>query len=439
MGGSVAGSGGSGGSVAGNGGSGGTSGTGDSTAGTATGGSAGSVATTGGASGSNGAIGGTSGSAGVAGGTAGATGGGSGTAGEDNGGSSGAVAGAGAGGSSGAAAGTSGEGGTAGQGSGGANGGASGAGNGGAGTGGSAGANGCPLDLVGFATLDGGTTGGGNATPTTVKSQAELRTCATASGPRVCRVLGTLAFNPFEEIRVTSDKTIIGAGSSAEIVMGGFFLDEGIHNVIIRNLTIRDSWIEGQDDTGGDEGGDRDGVQMDTAHHVWIDHCRFRHLGDGLIDSRMDTTFETVSWNILEDHNKTFGIGWTDNVTAQMTIHHNWIRNTTQRNPSTDNVLRAHLYNNFMQNLSSYGNYARGGTNMVLENSVFEGVNNPHYYDTGSLVSIGNAYRDTSGQQEASGSSFSFFDPGTLYDYDLDPTSEVEALLARCAGPRPEL
>jgi pectate lyase len=311
------------------------------------------------------------------------------------------------------------------------------AGKGGAGAGG--GGNACPLDLVGFATREGGTTGGGNAAPTTVTTQAALRTCATATGPRVCRVQGTVTFNPFEEIRVTSDKTIIGEGNSAAIVMGGFFLDEGVHNVIVRNLTIRDSYIEGQNDEGGDEGGDRDGVQMDTAHHVWIDHCRFSRLGDGLIDSRMDTTFETVSWNILENHDKTFGIGWTDNVTAEITIHHNWLRNTNQRNPSTDNVLRAHLFNNVMEELDSYGNYARGGTNMVLQNSVFINVNNPHYYDTGSLVATGNIYRGVTGQQESSGTSFSFFDPGAFYGYTLDPASAVEALVERCAGPRAEL
>ncbi|HEX6275785.1 MAG TPA: hypothetical protein VFZ53_22240, partial [Polyangiaceae bacterium] len=273
----------------------------------------------------------------------------------------------------------------------------------------------------------------------TVTTQAELRACATAAGPRVCRVQGTLTFSPFEEIRVTSDKTIIGAGSNATIVMGGFFLGNGVHNVIIRNLTIRDSYVNGQDEEGGDEGGDRDGVQMDTAHHVWIDHCRFSRLGDGLIDSRMDTTFETVSWNILENHNKTFGIGWTDNVTAQITIHHNWLRNTTQRNPSTDNVLRAHLFNNVMEDLSSYGNYARGGTNMVLQNSVFIDVNDPHYYDTGTLVAQGNSYRGTTGRQESSGATFSFFDPGNFYAYTVDPTSSVEALVERCAGPRAEL
>ncbi|MGC4067018.1 MAG: hypothetical protein QM784_20755 [Polyangiaceae bacterium] len=297
----------------------------------------------------------------------------------------------------------------------------------------------CPLDLVGFATVSGGTIGGGNATPTVVTTQAELRACATATEARVCKVKGTLTFSPFEEIRVTSNKTIIGVGSTAEIVMGGFFLNVGVNNVIIRNLTIRDSYIDGQYDTGGDNGGDRDGIQMDTAHHVWIDHNRFSHLGDGQIDSRKDTTFVTTSWNILENHNKAYGIGWTENVTAQMTIHHNVIRKTTQRNPSTDNVLRAHLYNNFMQDIASYGNYSRNATNMVIENSVFDTVNDPHYYDTGTLIAIGNVYRNTSGQKESSGSTYSVFNPHDYYAYALDATNQVEAILAKCAGPRAEL
>jgi pectate lyase len=431
---------------------GGFAGSGTSTGGAATGGSAGASTTTGGSAGTTSGAGGDSGgSAGSSGGTGGlggfsgssvAGGGGvGGTTGTNTAGASGTLgggagsgdAGKGGGGAAGqAGGGASGTGGFAGKsGAGGS------AGKGGAGAGG--GGNACPLDLVGFATREGGTTGGGSTAPTTVTTQAALRTCATASGARVCRVQGTVTFNPFEEIRVTSDKTIIGVGNSAAIVMGGFFLDEGVHNVIIRNLTIRDSYIEGQNDEGGDEGGDRDGVQMDTANHVWIDHCRFSRLGDGLIDSRMDTTFETVSWNILENHDKTFGIGWTENVTAQITIHHNWLRNTNQRNPSTDNVLRAHLFNNVMEELDSYGNYARGGTNMVLQNSVFINVNNPHYYDTGSLVATGNIYRGSSGQQESSGTSFSFFDPGTFYSYTLDPASAVEALVERCAGPRAEL
>jgi pectate lyase len=299
---------------------------------------------------------------------------------------------------------------------------------------------GCPLDLVGFATLNAmgqdGTTGGNAGTTVTVKTVADLKRYATATEPHTILVEGAITFQPFEEVRVQSDKTILGVGTSGEIVNGGFFLASGVHNVIIRNLTIRDSYVEGDWDG---KTQDNDGVQMDAAHHVWIDHCRFSRIGDGMIDSRSDTTYETVSWNIFENHNKTFGIGWTTNVTAQMTIHHNWIRDTQQRNPSVDNVLRAHLFNNFLQRVASYGNYARGGTHMVLENSVFDSVKDPHYFDDGSLVARGNIYRNTSGQQESSGAVYAAFDPHGFYSYTLDPAEQVEALLARCAGPRPEL
>jgi pectate lyase len=411
--------------------SGGIASTGGTTGGTAM---SGGSTSTGGSSGGTSASGGTATTGGQAGNTGGSGGITAGTGGTAQGGSSGGSASKGGSSSSGGSG--KGGGSTGGSSTGGSS--TGGSSTGGSSTGGAAG-NSCPLDLVGFATREGGTTGGGNAAPTTVTTQAELRACATASEPRVCRVQGTLTFSPFEEIKVASDKTIIGAGASANIVMGGFFVGTGVHNVIIRNLTIRDSFIEGQYDEGGDDGGDRDGVQLDTANHIWIDHMHFHHLGDGMIDSRKDTTLLTASWNVLEDHNKAFGIGWTENVTAELTIHHNWIHDTVQRNPSTDNVLRAHLFNNLLENVSSYGNYARGGTNMVLQNSVFVNVKDPHYYDTGTLVAIGNIYRSTTGQRTQTGTSFSFFDPGALYTYKLDPADQVEALIKRCAGPRAEL
>jgi pectate lyase len=336
----------------------------------------------------------------------------------------------------------------AGTGTGGRTGGASGTGGTGmggmAGTGGSTGttdSNGCPLTLEGFATInaDGqnGVYGGRDGATVTVSNQTDLNRYVTATEPYTIRVQGTITIAPQgTELKVNSNKTIIGVGATGNISQGGFFIGTGIHNVIIRNLTIGDTYIPA--DTTGKEF-DYDGIQMDTAHHVWIDHCTFHDINDGMIDSRKDTTYLTVSWNILHDHNKAFGIGWTDNVTAQMTIHHNILRDTVQRNPSTDNVLRAHLYNNWMLRNSSYGNYSRGGTNMVLENSVFDQVNDPTTYDTGTLVSIGNIFRNTTGTRASSGSTYSFFTPSTFYKYTLTPAADVEALLTKCAGPRADL
>ncbi|MFF5254995.1 pectinesterase family protein [Streptomyces leeuwenhoekii] len=285
-----------------------------------------------------------------------------------------------------------------------------------------------------------GTYGGRGGQTVTVRTLAELEKYATAPEPYVIVVAGTITMNPVgKEIKVASDKTIIGSGTSGHIVGGGFFLGPGVHNVIIRNLTIRDSY----QGVWNDKDHDYDAIQMDGAHHVWIDHNDLRHMADGLIDVRKDSTNITVSWNKLSDNNKTFGIGWTENTVTDITIHHNWIRETEQRNPSTDNAAHAHLYNNLLEDTpgtaitSSYGNYSRGKTRMVLENSSFQGVRNPVIKDaTASIVQRGNVFSGTSGRNESGGTAF---DPKAYYGYTLDKAADLPALLKSGAGPRSSL
>jgi pectinesterase len=282
-----------------------------------------------------------------------------------------------------------------------------------------------------------GTYGGRDGKIVTVKTLADLEKYATAAEPYVIVVAATINMNPVgKEIKVASDKTIVGSGTSGHIVGGGFFLGQGVHNVIIRNLTIRDAY----QGVWNDKDHDFDAVQMDGAHHVWIDHNDLRHMADGLIDVRKDSTYVTVSWNKLSDDNKAFGIGWTENVVTDITIHHNWIRETEQRNPSTDNAAHAHLYNNFLEDVagttikSSYGNYSRGKTKMVLENSYFQGVNNPVIKDsTATVVQKGNTFVGTTGRNESGGTAF---DPKSYYGYTLDKTADVPSLLKSGAGPR---
>jgi pectinesterase len=287
-----------------------------------------------------------------------------------------------------------------------------------------------------------GTYGGRGGRTVTVRTLADLEKYATAAEPYVIVVAGTITMNPAgKEIKVASDKTIVGSGTAGQIVGGGFFLGTGVHNVIIRNLTIRDSY----QGVWNDKDHDFDAIQMDGAHHVWIDHNDLRHMADGLIDVRKDSTNVTVSWNRMSTNNKTFGIGWTENLVTDITVHHNWIRETEQRNPSTDNAAHAHLYNNFLEDTpgtditSSYGNYARGRTNMVLENSYFQGFRNPVIRDaTATLVQRGNVFSGTSGRNESGGTAASF-DPKAYYAYTLDKAADVPAVVKSGAGPRSSL
>jgi len=286
----------------------------------------------------------------------------------------------------------------------------------------------------GFASTEGGTTGGAAGETVTVSSYDDLVSYATSADPYVIRISGTITVAQYGyEIPVTSDKTLIGVGDTGEIKNGGIILKAGVSNVIVRNLTIGETAMA--DDDPDDKLYDYDGIQMDTADHVWIDHNTFTNINDGMIDSRKDTTDLTVSWNVLADHNKTFGIGWTDNVTARITIHHNWIHDTNQRNPSVDNVALAHLYNNYLQDVTSYGNNARGETKMVVENSYFDTVKNPYYAgdDTASVSQSGSICVSCTGQQETTGTTFK---PSDYYDYTLDAAADVPELVSTYAGPQ---
>ncbi|MBT0769095.1 RICIN domain-containing protein [Kineosporia sp. J2-2] len=286
----------------------------------------------------------------------------------------------------------------------------------------------------GFASTDGGTTGGAAGQTVTVKTYDDLVKYATSSSAYVVKIAATIKVPTYGyEIPVTSNKTLIGVGTSGKILNGGITLKAGVSNVIIRNLTIGDTAMA--EDDPDDKDYDYDGIQMDTANHVWIDHNTFTNINDGYIDSRKDTTNLTVSWNVLADHNKTFGIGWTDNVTSKITIHHNWIHDTNQRNPSVDNVAYAHLYNNYLANITSYGNNARGKTKMVVENSYFDNVKNPYYAgdSTASVSQSGSVVVNSSGKTQTTGTTFK---PSDFYSYTLDKAADVPSLVKTYAGPQ---
>lgn len=285
----------------------------------------------------------------------------------------------------------------------------------------------------GFASTGGGTTGGAAGRTVTVTTFADLSRYATATEPYVIKVAASITVpNYGSELRVQSNKTLIGVGTKGELVNGGLFLAPGVHNVIIRNLTIRDTRMT--DDDPDDKLHDFDGIQMDTADHIWIDHNRIVRMNDGLIDSRKDTSYLTVSWNELGEVNKALGTGWTTNVTARVTWHHNWIHDTNQRNPSIDNVALAHLYNNYLQNVTSYGNLSRGASKTVVENSYYDHVKRPwDWTGTATLTQRGSITVNCTGTSRTNGTTFT---PNAYYSYALDPAKDVPALLQAYSGPQ---
>jgi len=385
---------------AGGAGTGGPAGSGAGTAGTGTSGAGGSAAGGRGGSAGIGGIGGTTSGGGTTGG-AGAAGrggnGGTGTAG------AGAAGTAGSGGAPGTGAG-----GTGGRGGGAAGNGAAGngvagsgaAGAAGSGAGGGGGASATAAKLVGFATLNGGTTGGLGGQTVTATTYAELKSYAESATTYIIRVQGTISNGANGgKISVKSNKSIIGVGSTA--FLNGVGIDiNNANNIIIQNLRISLIGVTTRTDTAGvysstgDEGmpqilvngGDAIGIQG-TSKNIWIDHCELfaenpdtqtnKDLYDGLVDIKAQTGFITVSWCYLHDQHKGGLVGASDtDVSAdrKITYHHNYYNKVKLRVPMYRGAV-GHFFNNYVV-AATDATEIRASTCVRVEKNYYEAL---HY------------------------------------------------------------
>lgn len=171
------------------------------------------------------------------------------------------------------------------------------------------------------------------------------------------------AANQAKSIRwdIPSNTTIVGATAGSSIT-GAALRVNGATNVIVRNLTVRDSadCFPAWDPTDGAEGNwnsEYDLLQViNKATHVWIDHSAFTdapnldsaqpeyfgrpyQVHDGAVDVTNGSDLVTMSFNRFSDHDKLLLIGSTDSPTRgdpgklRVTIHHNVFENVGQRAP----------------------------------------------------------------------------------------------------------
>ena len=171
------------------------------------------------------------------------------------------------------------------------------------------------------------------------------------------------AANQAKTIRwdIPSNTTIVGATPDSSI-KGAALRVNGATNVIVRNLTLRDSsdCFPAWDPTDGTEGNwnsEYDLLQViNKTTHVWIDHSAFTdapnldnsqplyfgrpyQVHDGAVDVTNGSDLVTMSYNRFSDHDKLLLIGSTDSPTRgdpgklRVTIHHNVFENIGQRAP----------------------------------------------------------------------------------------------------------
>ncbi|KAK1515411.1 pectate lyase B [Colletotrichum paranaense] len=202
---------------------------------------------------------------------------------------------------------------------------------------------------IGYASTNGGTTGGEGGSTATVSTLTQFTKAAESSSKFNIDVKGSISGSA--KVRVAADKTIVGQKGS-KITGAGLYI-KGFSNVIVRNLAI--SKVK-------EAYGDAIGIESST--NVWIDHVDVssdmssgKDYYDGLIDITRDSDWITI-FN-------------SDKGKLHVTYANNDWNNVNLRNPSM-RFGTVHIYNNSYNRVGSTGVNTRMSARVHVESSVFE-------------------------------------------------------------------
>ncbi|WP_084558080.1 pectate lyase family protein [Hamadaea tsunoensis] len=294
--------------------------------------------------------------------------------------------------------------------------------------------------IIGWATQNGGTTGGNGGSTTTVTSLSALTTAVTGDSAKIVQINGN--FTCSADVRVGSNTTVIGVGASSGLTGCGLNM-KSVHNVIIRNLKIS-KVVAGN--------GNGDAIHIETSTNIWIDH---NDLGsdtthgtdyyDGLLDITHAGDFITVSWNKLHDHIKCSLVGHSDSNASEdtghlrVTYHHNYFSTCAERGPRVRFGNPVHVFNNYYYMDPSYTDYHYSiattcGAGVLVEGNYFENQTDPTHLSEGSspggnLVARNNVLVN-SGAILSTGSGVN----AIPYSYTVDDPNGVKASVTAGAG-----
>lgn len=237
------------------------------------------------------------------------------------------------------------------------------------------------FSMAGFATQNGGTTGGKGGQTVVVKNLADLKKYAESSTPYIIQVEGTIDATPVgAKVSVKSNKTLVGVGSSAFLKGIGLSVSNS-NNVILQNLKIT---LVGTTTPSSFNGGDCIVIEG-TSKNVWVDHNEVysedpsvqtdKDKYDGMIDIRGQTGFITVSWNYFHDHHKCGLVGSADDdlyADRKVTYHHNHYDKVLLRIPMYRGST-GHFFNNYVSGAKD-ATEIRANTCVRVEKNYYEAL-----------------------------------------------------------------
>lgn len=247
---------------------------------------------------------------------------------------------------------------------------------------------------VGYASMNGGTTGGHGATE--VREYLLSEHWPTSGyrdpGEAMYQLLREHRFQPAAEglviyvdltvssadfgrskmdVKDVTNVSILGVGTAGEFDGVGFTVSRA-QNIVFRNLSVHHVR-------------DGEGTAIEVTNdskNIWIDHNDFyselegapnKDYYDGLVDIKRNSEYVTVSWNTFHDHWKTMLLGHTDNESLKpdkVTYHHNWFRNVNSRVPLI-RYADVHMLNNLFEDVHGSAINSRNGARVLVEGNYF--------------------------------------------------------------------
>lgn len=231
--------------------------------------------------------------------------------------------------------------------------------------------------MTGFATQNGGTTGGKGKSEVTVDNVTDLKAYAKA-GNKIIYVKPGTYMGPIE---VGSNVTIYGYQGAiiAQPTTGSAMKLSGSTNVIIRNLKFKG--------VGAHDDDDEDCLQVNhESKNVWIDHVDVYDGHDGNLDITNASDYVTISWTKFSYTSASSGhqfsnlIGNSKTKTSDrghlnVTIHHTWWADGVVERMPRVRFGKVHVANNlFDSKNASYCVRAAIEADIRIERNVFIGV-----------------------------------------------------------------
>ncbi|CAM4021706.1 Pectate lyase E precursor [Vibrio aerogenes CECT 7868] len=271
---------------------------------------------------------------------------------------------------------------------------------------------------IGFATQNGGTTGGAKASSKnifTVKNISQFKAALKANKgqPRIIQVKGIIdvsggkAYSSFNDqkkrsqLQIPSNTTVIGITSNSGFKKGSLII-KNAKNVIVRNLYVESPVdVAPHFEKGDGWNAEWDGMNIIKSTNVWVDHMTFddgsftdnqyktkdgwkyvQH--DGELDIKHGSDFVTVSYSVFKNHDKTMLIGHSasnskeDAGHLRVTLADNIFHKIEQRTPRV-RFGKIHSFNNVFKGDAKASVYAfKAGYGLGQKGSIRSENNDYH-------------------------------------------------------------